>query len=530
MIARRPTAGTRIPVKLHRRVCLIQTEDAVLAEELLARKKLAQDIVGRLTDRVLLVRPGRVEAVVAGTAEDGPHAAGRREVSRRRAPLPPDLGVARPSCRSRPRLLVRPPAPTRWRRYDEALLRQVAARLVKPRNQWPVDDLIDRCVADARQPRRPRPPLEDLDPAAPAAAGADRPQPAAVLGPRQPRRVAHGAGPRRRPAAGLRPARSRPALSRVARRARRPTARVPAVKTSSNGSACAGAGRLAVFALPLDRRPRHRRRPRPAGPVRPDEAPSPAPPPAAQEADGLEWLLRLAVLWQQVGGGAAAAHPAGRLLQARPGPAAARPAAQRRRRPTAWRTCPTSASSSPRWPSSEGMLDEVDGELRAGALPAAWDDGLWPALESLWSHLPRLRDVERRWTAGAAARRRPATRSRRRTCWPSCCWPRCPQTAGSRPGDAARRGCTSIIRTGPSESLRPSRQQAVGRDVPARRRLSPAAGAGGAGRATATGWCACRRLGRWLLGLGETPPPDAGASRRRCWCSRTWRSSPTARD
>ena len=56
--------GTRIPVKQHRRVCLIHTEDAVLAEELLARKKLAQDLVGRLTDRVLLVRPGRVEAVV----------------------------------------------------------------------------------------------------------------------------------------------------------------------------------------------------------------------------------------------------------------------------------------------------------------------------------------------------------------------------------------------------------------------------------------------------------------------------------
>ena len=54
----------RIPVKLHRRVCLIQTEDALLAEELLARKKLAQDIAGRLTDRVLLVRPGRVDAVV----------------------------------------------------------------------------------------------------------------------------------------------------------------------------------------------------------------------------------------------------------------------------------------------------------------------------------------------------------------------------------------------------------------------------------------------------------------------------------
>ena len=60
----RPTAGARIPVKLHRRVCLIQTEDAILAEELLARRKLAQDIVGRLTERVLLVRPGRADAVV----------------------------------------------------------------------------------------------------------------------------------------------------------------------------------------------------------------------------------------------------------------------------------------------------------------------------------------------------------------------------------------------------------------------------------------------------------------------------------
>jgi hypothetical protein len=60
----RPIGGARIPVKLHRRVCLVQTEDAVLAEELLARKKLSRDIVGRLTDRVLLVRPGRVEAVV----------------------------------------------------------------------------------------------------------------------------------------------------------------------------------------------------------------------------------------------------------------------------------------------------------------------------------------------------------------------------------------------------------------------------------------------------------------------------------
>lgn len=59
----RPANAARLPVKVHRRVCLVQTEDAVLAEELLARKKLAQDVVGRLTERVLLIRPGRVEAV-----------------------------------------------------------------------------------------------------------------------------------------------------------------------------------------------------------------------------------------------------------------------------------------------------------------------------------------------------------------------------------------------------------------------------------------------------------------------------------
>lgn len=56
--------ATRLPVKLHRRVCLVMTEDALLAEELLARKKLSQEVAGRLTERVLLVRPGRIEAVL----------------------------------------------------------------------------------------------------------------------------------------------------------------------------------------------------------------------------------------------------------------------------------------------------------------------------------------------------------------------------------------------------------------------------------------------------------------------------------
>src|SRR6516162_1254270 len=32
-------------------------------------------------------------------------------------------------------------------RYDPPLLRRVAARLLKPRNQWPVEELVDRCIA-----------------------------------------------------------------------------------------------------------------------------------------------------------------------------------------------------------------------------------------------------------------------------------------------------------------------------------------------------------------------------------------------
>ncbi len=57
-----PTA--RLPAKLHRRVCLVLTEDAVLAEELLARKKLATEVAGRLSEKVLLIRPGRLDAVL----------------------------------------------------------------------------------------------------------------------------------------------------------------------------------------------------------------------------------------------------------------------------------------------------------------------------------------------------------------------------------------------------------------------------------------------------------------------------------
>src|SRR5438093_188647 len=49
------------------------------------------------------------------------------------------------------------------KRYDEALLRQVAGRLCKPRNQWPPAELIDRSLATLENPAVLDRRLGDLD-------------------------------------------------------------------------------------------------------------------------------------------------------------------------------------------------------------------------------------------------------------------------------------------------------------------------------------------------------------------------------
>lgn len=58
------TPAARIPVKLHKNVALLRTNDPVLAEELLARKTLSRWVVGRLSPTVLLVRPDESEGVI----------------------------------------------------------------------------------------------------------------------------------------------------------------------------------------------------------------------------------------------------------------------------------------------------------------------------------------------------------------------------------------------------------------------------------------------------------------------------------
>ncbi|ADV62411.1 hypothetical protein Isop_1829 [Isosphaera pallida ATCC 43644] len=55
---------SRIPVKLHRQVTLVETIDPHLTEELLAHRPLARLVAGRLSDRVLLVHPDEETAVL----------------------------------------------------------------------------------------------------------------------------------------------------------------------------------------------------------------------------------------------------------------------------------------------------------------------------------------------------------------------------------------------------------------------------------------------------------------------------------
>ena len=50
-------------------------------------------------------------------------------------------------------------------RYDDALLRKVAGRLVKPRNFWPIDDLISRCLDTVNNPPVLDRRLDELAPA-----------------------------------------------------------------------------------------------------------------------------------------------------------------------------------------------------------------------------------------------------------------------------------------------------------------------------------------------------------------------------
>lgn len=266
-------------------------------------------------------------------------------------------------------------------RYDEPLLREVAGQLFRPRNQWPAEELIERSLATVGNAAVVDRRLEALPPASRrllALIGHSR-QPRWRLGPllEMLAAVGHAEGPR-------------PVFDLF-------TAGLlyPDLSVSSNGSlrlkdfeqwlGQASLTGLQVFAHPGV-----------TGRLLTDNAGITECPGAVtlknavvHEADGLEWPLRLAVLWQQA--------VAGPLRRTQQGDFFKRDLERLRTDPLLNARPPDSPGDvadagllAVALAAATGVLNEHENELRAGLLPAAWKEGLFPALATLWEALPRL--------------------------------------------------------------------------------------------------------------------------------------------
>jgi hypothetical protein len=376
-------------------------------------------------------------------------------------------------------------------RYDPALVREVAARLVRPRNEWPVDELIERCAATATNAPVIDRRLQELDPAA-------RRVLALIGHSRQPRwrlgslleflaALGHAEGPRPVFAlfeAGL----LYPDLPDDVTRLR--SFEQWLGQASAVGFTFFAHPEVAARALGEDLG-------LPECPSTVTEAGT------VHEADGLEWPLRLAVLWQQVAAGPLRRTQQGDFFKRdldrlRGDPLLNGPAAD------SLADVPDAGLLAIALASILGIVEERDGELGAAGLPAAWDEGLPATLASLCSALPHLEawDPLDGWRAGGAAS----------SPFPSAyllallLLSRLPDGAWARPADVG----DWVLAHHPywtAESVRPSR-------------LREWAGTFLLGLAYQLRWLQAARdtqgewvvrlapLGRWLLGQGEPPPPD----------------------
>ena len=393
-------------------------------------------------------------------------------------------------------------------------------RLVRTRNQWPADELIDRAAATVVNAAVIDRRLQDLDPAARQLLALVAAVPPAALAPRQPRRAGH----RPRPARGAVPADPGPA-SRTA--CSTPSLRrwgsASRLKSFEQLLAWPARGGLAVFAHPAVAARALGEDLGPAGTARGAASGRRS----LREADGLEWLLRLSVLWQLVGGRAAAADAGRRLLQARPRPAARRRRAQR----PAGRQPGRPARPGPaRGRAGRGGRDRA-ATATANSAPARCrprgTTGCRAALESLCAGLFRLEswDPQDGFRMAAEGDRQPVpvglpARS-------GAARPAAGRTPSSPP-TSWRRGCGRITRTGHRRIAPPVAPAQLGRHVPAGRCSSRCGWCRRRRTRPGPGRCACRRLAAGCWGWARCPqrrPPF----RRRCWCSPTSKSSPTAR-
>ncbi len=263
------------------------------------------------------------------------------------------------------------------RHYDEELLRQVAARLYRPRSQWPAEELIERCVATLDNAAVIDRRVNDLD-------LVSRTLLALIGHSRQPRWKVGGLLEMLAAlghAEGL-----RPVLTLLGHGLLYPD--LPAdgggLKDFEQWVGQAGVTGFPVFAHPhTTTRALGTDLGLPECPGMVRDAGTP------QEVDGLEWPLRLAVAWQQV-----MANPLRQTQQGdffkrdydrlRADPLLSAPAADS---PVALPDAGLLAVSLAR---EEGLLEPRDGELWAGRFSDTWKAGLFATLQALWAALLRV--------------------------------------------------------------------------------------------------------------------------------------------
>jgi hypothetical protein len=270
------------------------------------------------------------------------------------------------------------------RRYDEELLRRVVGRLLRPRNFWPREELISRCVATTSDVTIIERRLKDLEPG-------ERRLLALIGHSRQPRwrlgnlielMLALGEQDGPRPVFSLLDAGFLfPWLPEVLQE----SSQSPKLKNFEQWMKFAEPAGLFVFAHPL-------------AIERAVGADTGLEPPASVqisgpvlESDGLSWPLRLAVLWQQ-----AASAPFRRTQQGgffkrdldrldndpllNTPPDEGLPA------------IPDAAHLAVPLALEMGLLEDQDGDVGVSSFSHDWDEGLLALLASLWQALPMLRD------------------------------------------------------------------------------------------------------------------------------------------
>jgi hypothetical protein len=265
------------------------------------------------------------------------------------------------------------------KRYREPLLRQVIAKLLKPRSQWPVEELIERCLALAGNAAVIDRRLQDLDPKGRqvlAFIGHSR-QPCWRLGSLVELVLALGHGDGLQPVLALLEAGLLyPVLPST----------IPSLGSFEEWLGQAGGKDLQVFAHPQVAA-------RAIGEDLgfPALAPAQVSKLAIHESDGVEWPLRLAVLWQQV-----IASPLRRTQQGE----FFKRDLERLRQDNLLNSPPAdSLAELPDLPmlaiafaQMEAVLTNQDGELSSARLPAYWQDGLPAVLQSLFAGLSQIHD------------------------------------------------------------------------------------------------------------------------------------------